>query len=262
MVNLMNMLITGSTSGLGFDTGCRLLERGHFVYFTCHFDDQIEVLENKLKELGYFDHYQCFTLDISKASDRKKIFHLSIDCLFCHASSGLGGTLFDLNMNEIKDNFNTNVFSNLSFIQEYIKYSMENERFAKVVLTTSIAGLMPVPFMDSYSATKASLISFATTLYYEQLLFSLPYSIKIIEPGIYETGFNQYMFSTVKKNNFFDSQEFLEFISKFFHIFSKKKYSSITKKMVKAIESNSHKFIYRAPFSQVLFLKLYMLLFK
>ncbi len=258
----MNILITGATSGLGFDTGCRLLKCGHFVYFTCHFDEQVEVLENKLKKSGYFDHYQCFSLDITKASDRKKIYSLSIDCLFCHASSGLGGTLFDLGMSEIKNNFNTNVFSNLSLIQEYLKYSMENNHFAKVVLTTSIAGLMPVPFMDSYSATKASLISFATTLYYEQIIFSLPFSIKVIEPGIYETGFNQYMFSTAKENKFFSHQSFLEFLSSFFHVFSKKKYSSITKKMVRAIESDSKKFIYRAPFSQVLFLKLYLLFFK
>jgi len=261
MVIYMKILIIGSTSGLGFEVGCRLLERNHFVYFTTHHKREVSTIKEKLKTFD-FQKYQCFSLDITNSKDRKKILDLEIDCLFCNGAMGLGGSLFDLSIANIQENFDVNVFSNLSLIKEYLENCFQKKKFAKIVVTASMAGLMPVPFMDSYSATKASLISFATTLYYEQKIFSLPYSIKIIEPGIYKTGFNEFMLSTVEDNHYFSSDSFLNFERKVFHIISKKKYHSMVKKMVQAVESSSCKFIYRAPFSQKIFLKLYLLLFK
>lgn len=261
MVIYMNVLIIGSTSGLGFELGCRLLERGHFVYFTTHHKNEVSSVKKKLKEIG-FSKYQCFSLDITNSMERAEILDLEVDCLFCNGAMGLGGSLFDLSMTEIQKNFDVNVFSNLSLIKEYLEDCFQKEKFAKVVITASMAGLMPVPFMDSYSATKASLISFATTLYYEQKIFSLPYSIKVIEPGIYKTGFNEFMLSTVEENSYFSSTSFLNFERKVFSFISKKKYHSMVNKMVRAVESSSIRFIYRAPLSQKIFLKIYLLLFK
>jgi len=261
MVIYVNVLIIGATSGLGFNLGCKLLEKGHFVYFTTHTKKESLLVKEKLKA-NNFKKYECFFLDITNPKDRKKILDLPIDCLFCNGAMGLGGSLFDLSMDEIKKNFDVNVFSNLSLVKEYLEDSFRKKKFAKVIITASMAGLMPVPFMDSYSATKASLISFATTLYYEQKIFSLPYSIKVIEPGIYKTGFNEFMLSTVEENPYFSSDSFLNFERKVFQIISKKKYHSMVGKMVCAVESSSPKFIYRAPLSQKIFLKIYLLLFK
>lgn len=261
MVMYVNVLIIGSTSGLGFELGCKLLERGHFVYFTTHHKTEVSTVKEKLKKMK-FKNYECFSLDITNSNNRKKILSLEIDCLFCNGAMGLGGSVFDLSMTEIEKNFEVNVFSNLALVKEYLEDSFQKKKFAKVVITTSMAGLMPVPFMDSYSATKASLISFATTLYYEQKIFSLPYSIKIIEPGIYKTGFNEFMLSTVEENPYFNSSSFLDFERKVFHFISKKNYHSMVKKMMRAVESSSSKFIYREPLSQKIFLKIYLLLFK
>lgn len=258
----MKILITGSTSGLGFELGCSLLEKGYFVYFTTHYQNQVKVVEEKLIELGFSSNYECFCLDITKVSDRKKALSLDIDCLVCNAAFGLGGSILDLSMDKVRKNFEVNVFSNISFIKEYLEYSRKKDRFVKVVVVSSIAGLLPVPFFDSYSATKAALISFVTSLWQQQIIFSLPYSIKLIEPGIYKTGFNEYMLSSSCDNDSIKKSEFLNLEYQFFQFISKKKYNSIVKKMVFAIESNSKKFVYRAPLSQVILLKLYLLFFK
>ena len=261
MVMYVNVLIIGSTSGLGFELGCKLLERNHFVYFTTHHKTEVSTVKEKLKKMA-FKKYECFPLDITSSNDRKKILNLEIDCLFCNGAMGLGGSIFDLAISEIEKNFDVNVFSNLALIKEYLETSFQKKKFVKVIITASMAGLMPVPFMDSYSATKASLISFATTLYYEQKIFSLPYSIKMIEPGIYKTGFNEFMLSTVEDNPYFSCSSFLDFERRAFHLISKKKYHSMVKKTVRAVESSSSRFIYRAPLSQKIFLKIYLLLFK
>ena len=46
----MNVLITGATSGIGFELGCRLLKRGHFVYFTSHQEKEVLEVKKKLRE--------------------------------------------------------------------------------------------------------------------------------------------------------------------------------------------------------------------
>ena len=44
----MKILITGSASGIGFDTGVELIKKGHFIYFTVHREKQIKTVINKL----------------------------------------------------------------------------------------------------------------------------------------------------------------------------------------------------------------------
>ncbi|MDE5587419.1 MAG: SDR family NAD(P)-dependent oxidoreductase, partial [Bacilli bacterium] len=65
----MNVLITGATSGIGFDLGCKLLKRGHFVYFTSHREDEVATVEKKLEERDYKENYHCFSLNITKEKD-------------------------------------------------------------------------------------------------------------------------------------------------------------------------------------------------
>ena len=106
----------------------------------------------------------------------------------------------------------------------------------------------------------------ATCLKKEIKKTNLNIKIKLIEPGAYRTGFNQYMIEN--KNNLSDSlfTQTLESISSVqqeeFSLIEKKHLSSIVNKMYQAIESDSNKLIYRAPFFQVLGAKLYMLFFK
>ena len=45
----MKILITGATSGIGFNTGINLIKSGHFVYFTVHRKEQIKTVVEKLK---------------------------------------------------------------------------------------------------------------------------------------------------------------------------------------------------------------------
>ena len=59
----MNILITGSSSGIGYHTGVKLLKRENFVYFTTHLDSQVKPLEEKLKHLNIGNSYMVMKLD-------------------------------------------------------------------------------------------------------------------------------------------------------------------------------------------------------
>lgn len=93
---------------------------------------------------------------------------------------------------------------------------------------------------------------------------NLDIKIKLIEPGAYKTGFNQIMIDnkeTLNNEVFNDMKKIISKQEKMFNFIEKKDLSSIVKTMVKAIESDSNKLIYRKPFIQALGAKIYMLLF-
>lgn len=260
----MKILITGSSSGIGFDTAIKLLELGNFVYLTVHRKTQVAKVENKLKDLGIMNNYMVFKLDITIENDRRKLYDLDIDCLINNAAVGTGGSILDLEVAEIKKNFEVNVFSTIEMIQTYAASLLLKNKKGRIIVLSSLAGLIPITFMGSYCATKASLITLITTLRRELHLIDSNLEICLIEPGIYVTGFNEVMIDNKPdKSIFYKIYPKVSYYQKIlFKAFGKKNLNSITKKIVKATISKKSKFLYRGPFSQVVVAKVYMLLFK
>lgn len=260
----MNILITGSRSGIGFSTGITLLKRGHYVYFTVHRKTQVKTLVEKLKKLNISNKYSVFKLDITKKKDREQLYDLDIDVLINNASIGVGGSILDLDIEHIKENFEVNVFSNIEMIQTYATQRLLNNKKARILVLSSLAGIIPLPFMGSYCSTKAALISLVTSLKRELSLISTNLDIALIEPGMYLTGFNEVMIDNKNASLVFDNiySKVTLCQKRIFKILSKKKLTSITKKIVKAVECKKLGLKYRAPFIQVLGAKIYMLLFK
>lgn len=260
----MNVLITGATSGIGFALTKKLIKNGHYVYLCVHNKNEVLGAINKLKEIDYNDRVSVMKLDITKKEDRNLITKLDIDCLVNQAGIGIGGSLLNLSVSKIRKNFEVNFFGTLELTKLYIE-TRKNKK-GKVLITSSLAGIIPIPFLGSYCATKAALISFFTAFKAELKKTNLDLKIKLIEPGAYYTGFNEYMIENKEILDNFVYKEDIESINNkqkiMFSLVQKRKLNSIVNKMVKAIESNNNKLIYRAPFWQVLGAKLYMLLFK
>ena len=112
----MKILITGARSGIAYQVGIRLASLGHFVYLTVHLEKELVTLEEKVKK---YPNIKCFKLDITLELDRNKIRDMEIDCLINNAAIGIGGSLLELPISLIKNNFNVNVFSSLRLSQIY-----------------------------------------------------------------------------------------------------------------------------------------------
>jgi len=242
----MKILITGATSGIGFKTGVDLIKKGHFVYFTTHRNKQIITTKDKLKELGLLESASVFKLDITNSDDRKLIYDLDINVLICNAAVGYGGSVVDIPISKLEDNFNVNVFSNIKLIQMYLGHLFIEKKKGKVVVISSIASMIPIPFLGSYSSSKAALSRLITCLNKEMKLIDKDIKIKLIEPGIYNTGFNDVMIVKEKQR-------------KLFSTIGSNNLKSISNKIIKAVESSSNKCIYRAPLYQCIFLKILLL---
>lgn len=247
--------------GIGRECVKKLIKKNYYIYLTVHEESELEIIKNKFSD---YNNIECFKLDITNKEDLKKLNDLDVDILINMAAIGYGGSILEIPIDKVKDNFQVNVFSYFEAIQIVLKKMMDKNE-GKVIIISSLASIIPLKFLGVYSATKASITNITTALQKEIKLIDGNIKVVLIEPGMYHTGFNQLMlenkYDWMKKKSYF--KEELELIKKqenlFFSLIEKKKFNSIVNKIIKATESNNPKKIYRAPLSQVIGAKLYHL---
>ena len=106
--------------------------------------------------------------DFEVNSTIEKIAHESgrIDVLVNNAGYGLLGYFEDLQMEEIKKQFDTNFFGILRITQKIIPI-MRNQKSGTIVNISSGAGRIGFPGISAYVGTKFALEGFSESLYYE-----------------------------------------------------------------------------------------------
>lgn len=258
----MNILITGGASGIALRVAKRVSENNK-VYLGIHTDTQLEVIKNQLKS---FNNINPIKLDIKNDKDIKKIKKYNINALYLHAGIGIGGSILDIPINRIKENYEVNVFGNINVLKNVINYMYEVGN-GRIVIMSSLLGIVPLKFLGIYSSTKASLISFGISLKKELKLVNKNIKICLIEPGAYRTGFNEVMlenkYDYMKKSKYFKHNRYKirKSENKLFKFIEKRNLNSIVDKIEDALLSNKPKFIYRAPLIQSIFIKLIYFLF-
>ena len=258
----MNILITGGKSGIAK----RVIEKlgtKYTIYITVHTEKQCELLEKTYQNQ---DFIHCLKLDVTNLEDRKKVESLNIDVLICNAAIGVGGSTFELPISLMRDNFEVNVFSNLELVQAVFQ-KMIQKGTGRIIFISSLAGYMPIPFLGSYCASKASINMISGTMRLEAKLLPQKIDIITVLPGLYYTGFNQLMtedkYSRMDIDTYFKTS--LELLKKYetsvFHLLESKNLDRIASKIVHAATSNRPKSIYRSRPSQIIAAKLYQLFF-
>lgn len=258
---MKKILITGARSGIGNATIDKLVKKDYYIYLTVHTDKQLEFVKEKYRE---YSNIKCFKLDITLDTDRKKIEKLDIDILINIAGIGNGGSISEIPMEKVRTNFEVNVFSSFEVVQLVLKQMMVKKR-GKIIIMSSLASILPLNFLGVYCATKASINMLTTTLKNELKLLNTDIKIVLIEPGMYHTGFNQVMlenkYDWMIEKSYFKNE--LALIKKhenlLFGLLEKNKLDSIVKKIIKAVDNENPKFIYRAPFLQVVGAKIYQI---
>lgn len=262
----MKVLITGSRSGIAFLTGITLASRGHFVYMTTHTLKEAHELKKRVDRYNY--KIIVFRLDVTNVDDRKILDTLDIDVLINHAGIGVGGSVLDLPLEELKRNFEVNYFYSYDIVKRVVNKMIKNNKDGRIIITSSIAGIIPIPFLGSYCSTKSAISTMATSLRGELKTIKSKIKIILIEPGAYKTGFNQVMIDDIDKNTNSDSVFFNEKdkihnnLTNIFNLTEKKKLNSIVIKIIEAVESSNPRSKYSAPLVQKIFAKIYTLFCK
>lgn len=260
----MKILITGAAGGIGFLTGLVLGKRGHHVIMSTHTKSEGKILKEKIKKLGYHN-IKVQKLDITSNYDIQKFKKLDIDVLINHAGIGVGGSIVDLDIDLLRENFEVNFFSSYNLAKIFLNNLISNNKSGKLIITSSIAGVVPFEFLGSYCSTKAAITMMARSLKKELKYLNKNIKISVVEPGAYKTGFNDVMIDSAndsidEDSPFFNKkQEIYDMLKLKFLIASNSSLKKIVSKIVLAVEENNKKFIYSSPLSQKIFKKIYAL---
>lgn len=259
-----NIVITGAGSGLGKEAAIFLAKRGHKVYATTQFENQTKSLNDIAKSDNLNLH--SFKLDILKESDREKLKNVEFDCLINNAAIGDSGSVAEVDIDRIKEVFDTNVFANIKVTQIAVEKFIK-QKYGRVIFISSLVGRIPFPFLAPYCASKSAIEGFATSLKNElKMLDGSNVQVGIIEPGAYKTGFN--MKNINKKYNWMQYDSFFRYKwedmyqkeHKIWNIIEKKNFNSIINQYVKAVEDKNVKLRYTAPKSQAFLTEIGMIL--
>ena len=250
------ILITGARSGIISKVIDNIID-DYELYLTGHTDSQVRVMKDKYKN---YKNVTCIKLDITNEDDYRKIENIDIDIYIANAAIAESGSMIEMPVDRIRDNFETNVFSNFKVLQRVLQKMIKKGR-GKVIIMGSLAGKIPMPFLGAYSGSKASLIKMTEALRFELMLLNSDIKVSLILPGLYRTGFNKLAMD--KKYDFMDVNSFFEYQLDFIHsydkfvlFFEQRALTSIVNKICQAIYSDNSKFIYSAPFSQNMFVKI------
>ncbi len=258
------IVITGAGTGLGKYASIELARRGHTVYAATKLKEECTYFKEIANKENL--HINSFKMDILKKEDLQKLEKIEFDTLINNAAIGDSGSVMEIHINRFKNIFETNVLANINITQIAIKKFMKKKE-GKIIFLSSLAGIATAPFLSPYCTSKFAIESFVKSLRLElKLLKNVNIKIKIIEPGAYKTGFNQKMYKRkyewMKNHSYFKNN--LDYImqseEKLWDLIELKKFNSIIKQYVKAVESNSNKFKYTAPKLQVFFIKLYKII--
>jgi NAD(P)-dependent dehydrogenase (short-subunit alcohol dehydrogenase family) len=145
------VLITGGSSGIGKSIGEFLLEKGYTVFGTSRNPDKYSDSKIALIALDVSD-----IESIDKAIKTILQKEGKIDVLINNAGAGITGPIEETPNEEIKRNFETNLFGPISVIKAVLP-QMRKHNSGLIINITSIAGFMGLPYRGIYSASKGAL---------------------------------------------------------------------------------------------------------
>ncbi len=181
-MNKKIILITGASSGIGYQTAEILARQGHTVYGAARRTEKL----NRLKPCGVIPIEMDVTSEVSMEHAVCSILNQSgkIDILINNAGYGSFGTVENVSIDEARRQFEVNLFGMARLIQLVLP-SMREQHSGRIINISSMGGRL-VSFMGAwYHATKYAVEALSDALRMETAEFGI--MVSLIEPGLIKT---------------------------------------------------------------------------
>lgn len=181
------ILITGCSTGIGYDAAHTLAKRGWRVFASCRQEKDVV----RLKEEGL----ESLVLDYTKPDSVKdalsQVLEHSdgrLDALFNNGAVGLPGPIEDLSRDAMHAAFESN-FLGWHDLTVRVIPTMRAQGHGRIVNNSSVLGLVSPPFRGAYNATKFALEAWSDALRME--MGGTGIHVTLIEPGPISTEFRR-----------------------------------------------------------------------
>jgi NAD(P)-dependent dehydrogenase (short-subunit alcohol dehydrogenase family) len=173
------ILITGCSSGIGYDAAHGLREAGWHVFASCRKTEDCD----RLRAQG-FDAPQIDLADPESIrrglTDVLAITGGTLDALYNNAAFACPGAVEDLPAGALREIFETNLFGTHDLTREVIKV-MRAQGHGRIINCSSVLGLVGLSWRGAYVSTKFALEGLTDVLRIE--MRDTPIKIILIEPG-------------------------------------------------------------------------------
>lgn len=193
------ILLTGGSAGIGLETAKELMNNGYKVYSGSRRGGG-EAQKSVISEGEIIP----VTLDVNDEKSIENVVNKIISengklyAVISNAGNGIAGAVEDTSSEETKYQLETNFFGAVKTIRACLP-QFRKQNFGKVIVVTSVAAVIPIPFQAFYSAGKAAL-----QIYVESLAMEVkPFGIQCctILPGDTKTDFTASRKYTVESEN-------------------------------------------------------------
>jgi short-subunit dehydrogenase len=174
------VFITGISSGFGKQTATLLAQKGYKVYGTSRRDieagEGISVIKADVTDAA----------SVKQAVESVLQIEDSINVLINNAGMGIAGSIEETSIDEVKLQMDTNFYGALHTIEAVLP-SMREKRNGLIITISSVGGLMGLPYVGYYAASKFALEGLCESLYMEVKPFNV--KVVLINPGDFHTNF-------------------------------------------------------------------------
>ncbi len=194
-INPMVVWITGAGSGIGKEMAKQLMQQGACVYATSR-----SISSANREEFGTGKIIPV-RMDVNSVDDLQRVMQYimneqgRIDAVVCNAGNGIAGSVEDTSDEEARYQMETNFFGTIKTIQTCLPV-FRKQRQGKIMVTSSVAALVPIPYQAFYSAGKAAALLLLQALSMEVKPFGI--QCCAVLPGDTRTGFTDARKMTVQ----------------------------------------------------------------
>jgi short-subunit dehydrogenase len=246
-----SVIVTGASSGIGKATVIKLIQSGYQVFgLARRFDKLVNLFSSELvsKENKKEDLYIPIEFDITKPETFNNVLDIIISTtanentvygLVNNAGYVEPGAIEDISMDNLRSQFETNFFGLVGFTKKVLPLMMirrnEEEGGGRIVNVSSFAGLISLPLIGAYSATKYALEAVSDALRIE--VWNKNIKIITINPGVIETDIYDVLKTRIddlinNNNNSSNNNGYSRFIEAYNKYFIKTNYNGLKSSVV------------------------------
>lgn len=185
----MKALITGASSGIGYEMAQYLSELGYDLILVARDKEKLQAMQEDLKV-----NVKIIVADLSIENKLKEVYVLckneNIDVLINNAGFGMCGYFTETDLNRELEMINTNIRA-VHFLTKLFLKDMKKRNSGYILNVASSAAFEPGPLMATYYSTKAYVLRLTTSLYEELRREKSKVVVSCLCPGPVDTNFNR-----------------------------------------------------------------------